>query len=397
MTDSDEPTPRVFISYSWDSELHRVRALRLTELLRHEYSVAVQIDRYFETPPPTSWPAWMHDQLELADFVVLICSKTYNERLLGRSTGDTGRGARWEGAILTQEVYNQDISRLIPVVFGEENRQHVPYFLQGTTCYNVDVDTGLGLDPLARRIWNEPEIEPVPLGARPRFSRRHSDVPQPESRLRPKTIAPAAIVRLEEAVTNALQAGPAATSKGKDSEIGLFKLRSSINSFAEAISSLIGHDCRATIFGLHVEPDDGEPLNPEFVVQRIVSNSSSAIGRGKGFTRFNLGDSSEFSRMFVDNLQPLILNDLDDTLAYKNSHFEAFPTYRATALWPIAKSSGDDSDSRTVIGFLAIDSPEAGAFDEEGVLPIGSIYASVLFASLSAKALGNDGPRERGR
>jgi hypothetical protein len=93
--------PRVFVSYSHDSEQHRLRVLELTTILR-SFGVDARIDHFFEVPPPRSWAAWMHDEIEAADFVLVVCTETYARRVTNREARGHGLGARWEGGILTQ-------------------------------------------------------------------------------------------------------------------------------------------------------------------------------------------------------------------------------------------------------------------------------------------------------
>jgi len=57
-----EQTIKVFISYSWDSEQHRVDVLNLAKSLRQNGVLSV-IDRYYETRPPSQgWYQWMKDE-----------------------------------------------------------------------------------------------------------------------------------------------------------------------------------------------------------------------------------------------------------------------------------------------------------------------------------------------
>ena len=47
----------------------------------------------------------MRRQIKQAEFVLLVCTETYNRRFEGEEPG-RGRGVTWEGAILTQELYD---------------------------------------------------------------------------------------------------------------------------------------------------------------------------------------------------------------------------------------------------------------------------------------------------
>ena len=66
---------RVFISYSHDSDQHRERVLALSERLRAD-GIETLLDQYVNGSPPQGWPRWMLDQLDAADFVLVVCTET---------------------------------------------------------------------------------------------------------------------------------------------------------------------------------------------------------------------------------------------------------------------------------------------------------------------------------
>jgi hypothetical protein len=135
---SASPPPRVFVSYSHDSEAHRARALGLSDQLRVDL-VDARIDRYVQGTPPEGWPTWMHDQIEAADFVLVVCTETYARRALKREEPGRGLGAAWEAGIVTQLVYEDQgrTRKFIPVVFDAGDVAHVPVYLRGATHYRV--------------------------------------------------------------------------------------------------------------------------------------------------------------------------------------------------------------------------------------------------------------------
>ena len=88
MADTPTNAPRVLISYSHDSEAHKRRVLALADRLCGD-DVKARLDRY-EHPPPPSWPRWMMDEIEAADFVLIVSTETYNRRF--RAHEEPGRG-----------------------------------------------------------------------------------------------------------------------------------------------------------------------------------------------------------------------------------------------------------------------------------------------------------------
>jgi len=96
--------PKVFISYSHDSQEHVDRVLTLSDRLRAD-GIDCHIDQY-EVSPPEGWAQWMVNQIEDADFVLVVCTEIYERRFRGREEPSKGLGAQWEGAIITQEIYD---------------------------------------------------------------------------------------------------------------------------------------------------------------------------------------------------------------------------------------------------------------------------------------------------
>ena len=165
------PTPpRVFISYSHDSPEHKERVLGLCIRLRSQH-VACEIDRY-ELSPPEGWPLWMQRSIHAADFVLVVCSETYRDCFERSAPEGSGQGAKWEGAIMTTDLYRRELKNVkyLPVLFEQADRAHVPELLEGSTFYDLSTDDGY--EHLYRRLTNQPEVvrpdlgPPVPLPPR---------------------------------------------------------------------------------------------------------------------------------------------------------------------------------------------------------------------------------------
>jgi hypothetical protein len=95
----------LFISYSHDSPEHREKVLSLSERLRDD-GYETRLDQYIHGTPDEKWPRWMLNQLDEAAFVLVICTETYYRRFRGHEAPDTGKGVDWEGALITQEIYD---------------------------------------------------------------------------------------------------------------------------------------------------------------------------------------------------------------------------------------------------------------------------------------------------
>ena len=162
MAASSSPAPpRVFISYTHDSQEHMDRVWDLSERLRQD-GVDCRIDQH-EEAPAEGWPQWCDNQVEESHFVLVACTETYERRYKGKEEAGKGLGATWEGFIITQELYEAQgkNAKFIPVVFSLDDSQYVPLVLRATTRYDLAAPDSY--DKLFRRITGQPERKPTPV------------------------------------------------------------------------------------------------------------------------------------------------------------------------------------------------------------------------------------------
>ena len=103
---SDEPRPlKVFISYSHDSQKHTDRVLALSDRLLSD-GIDCILDQYIDSPPE-GFPRWMDRQIRAANFVLMICTPTYDRRVMGEEEPDKGHGVAWESTLIYQYITMQ--------------------------------------------------------------------------------------------------------------------------------------------------------------------------------------------------------------------------------------------------------------------------------------------------
>ncbi len=134
--------PRVFISYSHDSPEHMDRVLALADRLRSE-GVDAQLDQY-EGSPAKGWQLWMEDEIEAADFVVVVATETYERRRRGLEEPGKGHGVRWEESIISQVLYDAapHNETVLPVIFEAGNEAPIPFFLKSGRWHDFSTDDG---------------------------------------------------------------------------------------------------------------------------------------------------------------------------------------------------------------------------------------------------------------
>jgi hypothetical protein len=167
-----DPSPlSVFISYSHDSDEHRERVLGLSERLRAD-GIETILDRYVERgSPPEVWPRWMLNGLDKATHVLCVCTETYYRRFRGQEVPGKGKGVDWEGAWMTQSLYDaRSVStKFIPVLFAHTDAPSIPEPLRGQTFYVMDSDANY--EALYDALLNQSGVEPGPVGTQKRKPR----------------------------------------------------------------------------------------------------------------------------------------------------------------------------------------------------------------------------------
>jgi hypothetical protein len=106
---ASRPTPRVFISYSWDDEPHRNWVKAFATRLRSD-GVDITLDQW-HLQPGDQLPAFMERAVRENDYVLIVCTPTYADR----SNLRVG-GVGYEGDIMTGEVFtSRNERKFIPV------------------------------------------------------------------------------------------------------------------------------------------------------------------------------------------------------------------------------------------------------------------------------------------
>jgi tetratricopeptide (TPR) repeat protein len=164
---------KVFISYSHDSTEHSERVLALSERLRRD-GIETLLDQYVNGSPRQGWPRWMLDQLDAADFVLVVCTETYYRRFRGHEEPGKGKGADWEGALITQEIYDSRSSSLkfVPLLFSSDDEKYIPEPLRSTTYYSPTSENAY--DALYDFLLGVAGVEPGAIGAIKTRARRRA-------------------------------------------------------------------------------------------------------------------------------------------------------------------------------------------------------------------------------
>lgn len=158
---------KVFISYSHDSAEHEAQVLRFADALR-SHGIDAELDRYHQRPSQ-GWTAWCEEQLrpEISSHVLMICTRTYHDRVQNLVEADKGHGAFWEGRIIHNYIYGAKRNeRFIPVLFDGTTMEHIPIPIRNDQHYRIsrfDL-TDPGYEALYRDLTGQPHVTKPDLG-----------------------------------------------------------------------------------------------------------------------------------------------------------------------------------------------------------------------------------------
>lgn len=115
----------VFISYSWEEDLHQQWVKSLADKLLND-GINVILDQYdFELGDRL--PYSMEQAIKQSDYVLIICTPTYKDKADSRISG-----VGYEGNIISGELYSEGNERkFVPIVRKENFQISMPDFLLG--------------------------------------------------------------------------------------------------------------------------------------------------------------------------------------------------------------------------------------------------------------------------
>ena len=152
---------KVFVSYSWDSSEHSERVRALVDRLIED-GIDCVLDKYLERPPRQGWPTWMREEVESADFVLVICSEGYRRKAQGEPSGG-GAGVRFESVQILQQLYDQRMwnERFVPILLTDEDEVWEPL----RPYHHFKGHSEEGYEDLYRLLTNQPALVRPKLGA----------------------------------------------------------------------------------------------------------------------------------------------------------------------------------------------------------------------------------------
>jgi TIR domain-containing protein len=165
--------PSVFVSYSWDSESHKVWVKELCSRLRED-GIDVTLDQW-EVAPGDQLPAFMEQSIQGSDFVLIVCTPRYKEKA-DKRIGGVG----FEENIITGEAAGKLKDRkFIPVLAKGEWESAAPTWVLGKAFIDLRGD-GMPQPKYEDLLitLHEQRESPPPIGKGP--VRRHAAPKKPK-------------------------------------------------------------------------------------------------------------------------------------------------------------------------------------------------------------------------
>ncbi|MBT2421601.1 toll/interleukin-1 receptor domain-containing protein [Streptomyces sp. ISL-22] len=158
--DGDAGRPHVFISYAWENEKHKSSVGELARLLRNGGADVWLDDIEAERGP--QWARETADEIETADFVLVIASPAYKRRAAGEEEPGTGRGVVWESRLLMEFAFTHEQDwpdRVLNVVLPGGTAEDIPFFLLPNSRHRYELRalTHQGVRPLLNRLLRRPD------------------------------------------------------------------------------------------------------------------------------------------------------------------------------------------------------------------------------------------------
>jgi hypothetical protein len=164
--------PIVFMSYSWDNDLHKQWVLNLADRLCAD-GIDVILDRYY-LKPGVNLQHFVENSIAKAQRIIIVFTPNYKLKADKRSGG-----VGYEYSIMNVDLYkNQTCNeKIIPVLRSGKQEDSIPTFMQQYIHLDTRNDENFenSYVDLLREIYNEPAIQKPKVGTKPQFDKKPSE------------------------------------------------------------------------------------------------------------------------------------------------------------------------------------------------------------------------------
>lgn len=158
-------TPKVFISYSWDSIEHQEWVINLANKLRSS-GVEANIDKFATQKSTVNLNRMMIDNFRTNDYIIVVMSEKYAEK-----ANENKGGVGFETTLLSNELNNKLDKIILIKRDNSDDDKVIPYMFKG--IYYIDFsdnkDFETKFEELIYKIYKQDFYEVCPLGEKPKL------------------------------------------------------------------------------------------------------------------------------------------------------------------------------------------------------------------------------------
>ncbi len=154
--------PRVFVSYAWEDEGYKTWVRSLAKRLRQD-GVRARLDAWHLGGRP--FGDFMSHEVEVADWVLLVCSPEYREKVRFMQSGERPTGSGWELSLLTSAILDEEAPKVALALGRGDRKRSIPFPFKGRVCH--DLTNAATLEESYRSLLQElldAQEKPPPLG-----------------------------------------------------------------------------------------------------------------------------------------------------------------------------------------------------------------------------------------
>ncbi|MDU1005459.1 MAG: metallophosphoesterase [Clostridium butyricum] len=152
--------PKIYISYSWDDEVHKNWVITLMNKLR-ENGIDANMDVSIIQSETVNVNQMMIQNIRDSDFIIIVLTENYAQRA-NAYIGGVGRETK-----LIENELADNLKRIILVKRGVgEDKLIIPYYLDGVYYMDFTIDDNFkqSFDELIHMIWGVNRVEIAPIG-----------------------------------------------------------------------------------------------------------------------------------------------------------------------------------------------------------------------------------------